>query len=420
LSVKQHFVHPQRTSIHKQTVVRAESEALRVSTTHISDPTQRDISVSRGTKTGRRNKSEYTKPEEAESVTHGGKAHRGSNSKGRELVLSDSKGDVEGEEFLSIDLQVEENDKGVGNNFANSWPPLVCCFGAAQNKFTPISARYMSADIRLSPESLQCNPAGLVRARGGPPSNVAIELARLGGRVAFMGKVGNDAYGRQMVITLNMNNVQTRGVRVDPSSSTSVSFMKLNHQDDKLGMTCIKPCAEDSLLSSEINMDILREARMFHFTSMALHTKSMQSTLLSTIKFSKKYGSAVFFDVNLPLPLWRPQDEVRRIIHEAWDYSNVIEVSKQELEFLLDKDYLKKKRTIRGRYRKTEPLSYYCHTREELSSLWHDDLKILFVNDGASLYYYTPTFDGSVPGFEDPCLTGFSYDRSASSDTFIA
>ncbi|XP_059067176.1 fructokinase-like 1, chloroplastic isoform X2 [Cryptomeria japonica] len=400
------------TTIHKH-------KAARASPTYIFEAIQnRGNSISVAKKIGRRNNSEDSKSEEADSVTDGGNGHRGNISIETELVLSDGEGDAQRDEFLELDLQVEENDEGNNNNVAFNWPPLVCCFGAAQSKFTPISARYVSADLHLSPNSLECNPAYLVRARGGPPSNVAIKLARLGRRVAFMGKVGNDAYGRQMVITLNMNNVQTRGLQVDSSSSTSISYMKLNHRDSKVGITCIKPCAEDSLLSSEINEDILREARMFHFNSMSLLTKPMQSTLFAAIKFSKKCGGDIFFDVNLPLPLWRPQEETWKIIQKAWNYSNVIMVSKQELEFLLDKDYFK--RTIRKQYKKVELLECDPHTPEELSSLWHDDLKILLVNDGAKLHYYTTLYYGSVPGIEDPFLTGFSYDRSAGSDAFIA
>lgn len=390
---------------------------------------KRGSAVSGSKKIGRRKKSEHTETEAAEGASDGGKTRRRRKSEEKEVNVTGSKGDMQRENTLENedeDLQLEENDDECnGNNYENNWPPLVCCFGAAQNKFVPISARHMTPEVYMTSEGLHWNPAEFVRARGGPPSNVAIALAQLGGRVAFMGKVGNDAYGRQMVITFNMNNVQTRGIRIDSSSSTSVSYMKLTYHIGKLGMSDIKPCAEDSLLISEINVDLLKEVRMFHFNSMVLLTKSMRSTLHAAIKFSRKCGGIVFFDVNLPLPLWRSRDETWRLIQKSWNLSNVIEVSKQELEFLLGEDYREKRRKMSLQYsahsdREMKPQQHYCYTREELFSLWHDDIKLLIVNDGANLYYYTTTFEGSVPGAEAVVTTPFICDRSATNDAFVA
>lgn len=151
----------------------------------------------------------------------------------------------------------------------------------------------------------------------------------------------------------------------------------------------------------------------------------MRSTLHAAIKFSRKCGGIVFFDVNLPLPLWRSRDETWRLIQKSWNLSNVIEVSKQELEFLLGEDYREKRRKMSLQYsahsdREMKPQQHYCYTREELFSLWHDDIKLLIVNDGANLYYYTTTFEGSVPGAEAVVATPFICDRSATNDAFVA
>ena len=81
----------------------------------------------------------------------------------------------------------------------------------------------MDEDKYSTWNGLQWSPLEFVRALGGPPSNVAIALVRLGGRVAFMGKVGDDPTGYQMVLTMNKEHVQTRGVKCDPYASIVVS-----------------------------------------------------------------------------------------------------------------------------------------------------------------------------------------------------
>lgn len=111
-------------------------------------------------------------------------------------------------------------------DFPYESPPLICCFGAAQREFVPtirISDRSMHPDIYSQWKALQWDPPEFVRAPGGPPSNVAISHVRLGGRAAFMGKVGADDFGEDIVLVMNKEKVQTRAVKIDSTVKTAVS-----------------------------------------------------------------------------------------------------------------------------------------------------------------------------------------------------
>jgi len=153
----------------------------------------------------------------------------------------------------------------------------------------------------------------------------------------------------------------------------------------------------------------------------------MQSTLFTAIQWSKKFGGLIFFDLNLPLPLWRSRNETRKLIKKAWNEANIIEVSQQELEFLLDEDYYERRRNYTPQYfaedfdQTKNRRDYYHYTPEEIKSLWHDKLKLLVVTDGTlRLHYYTPTFDGVVIGTEDVLITPFTCDRTGSGDAVVA
>ncbi|KAF5190339.1 Fructokinase-like 1 protein [Thalictrum thalictroides] len=274
---------------------------------------------------------------------------------------------------------------------------------------------------------LQWDPPEFVRAPGGPPSNVAISHVRLGGRAAFMGKVGDDDFGRELVYTMNVERIQTRAVKFDSKRKTAVSFMKFGFEDGKMKAEVARDPAEDSLLESELNIAVLKEARIFHFNSEVLSSPSMQSTLYKAITLSKKYEGTVFFDLNLPLPLWRSRDETKKLIEKAWNKADIIEVSKQELEFLLDEDHYEKRRNYKPQYyaesfeQTKNRRDYYHYTREEISPLWHDGLKFLFVMDGTlRIHYYAPSFDGVVVGTEDVLITPFTCDRTGSGDAVVA
>lgn len=274
---------------------------------------------------------------------------------------------------------------------------------------------------------LQWDPPEFVRAPGGSPSDVAISHVRLGGRAAFMGKVGKDEFGDELVLMMNKEKVQTRGVKFDTSVKTACTYVKIVFEDGKMRSETVKEAAEDSLLVSELNLAVLKEARIFHFNSEVLTSPSMHFTLFRAIACSKKFGGLIFFDLNLPLPLWRSRDETREIIKKAWSEANIIEVSRHELEFLLDEDYYERKKNYRHEYyaenfeQTKNRRNYYHYTREEISPLWHDGLKFLFVTDGTlRIHYYAPSFDGVVIGTEDVLITPFTCDRTGSGDAVVA
>lgn len=149
-----------------------------------------------------------------------------------------------------------------GIDFPYDDPPLVCCFGSVQKEFVPtvrVSDNPMHPDIYSQWKMLQWDPPEFVRAPGGPPSNVAISHVRLGGRAAFMGKVGDDDFGDELVLMMNKEKVQTRAVKFDSNAKTACSFMKIKFENGKMRTEIVKESAEDSLLSSELNLAVLKE-----------------------------------------------------------------------------------------------------------------------------------------------------------------
>uniref|UniRef100_A0A2P2JCN4 Carbohydrate kinase PfkB domain-containing protein n=3 Tax=Rhizophora mucronata TaxID=61149 RepID=A0A2P2JCN4_RHIMU len=321
------------------------------------------------------------------------------------------------EDESDIDLELDKDD-GNDISYTYGWPPLVCCFGAAQHAFVPSGRpanRLIDYEIHEQMKEALWEPEKFIRAPGGSAGSVAIALASLGGKVAFMGKLGDDDYGQTMLYYMNVNNVQTRSVCIDSKRATALSQMKIAKRG-RLRTTCTKPCAEDSLSKSEINIDVLKEAKMFYFNTHPLLDQNMRSVALQAIKASKKLGAKIFYDVNLPLPLWQSSDEAKLFIQQVWNLANVIEVTKQELEFLCGIKATEEFDT------KNNSSSKFVHYGPEVvSPLWHENLEVLFVTNGTSkIHYYTKEHNGTVHGMEDPPITPFTCDMSASGDGIVA
>lgn len=174
------------------------------------------------------------------------------------IFATNAEGESEG------DIELEEDD-GEDISFTYGWPPLVCCFGAAQHAFVPSGRpanRLIDYEIHERMKDARWAPEKFTRAPGGCAGSVAIALASLGGKVAFMGKLGDDDYGQAMLYYLNMSDVQTRSVRIDNRRMTAVSQMKISKRG-RFRLTLAKPCAEDSMSKSEINIDVLKEVDFY-------------------------------------------------------------------------------------------------------------------------------------------------------------
>lgn len=155
---------------------------------------------------------------------------------------------------------------------------------------------------------------------------------------------------------------------------------------------------------------------MFYFNTFSLLDHNMKSTALQAIKIAKKLGIVVFYDLNLPQPLWQSSEETKNFIQQFWSLSNIIEVTKQELEFLCGITPLENFDT------KDNDRSKFTHYAPEVvSQLWHDELKVLFVTNGTSkVHYYTKEHNGALNGMEDVPITPYTSDMSASSDGIVA
>ncbi|PNY05072.1 fructokinase-2 [Trifolium pratense] len=393
-----------------------------------SSPSSDDGSKKKTLKTKKKDASTSAVLKEVKEVKEVKKVTRRRKPKEEKVILEDKEGEFEindQDEPSFIENVEDENDDGFqlvkddGEDISDTygWPPLVCCFGAAQHAFVPSGRpanRLIDHELHERMKDVLWSPEKFVRAPGGCAGSVAIALASLGGKVAFMGKLADDDYGQAMLYYMNANNVQTRSVSIDSKRATAVSLMKIGKR--KLKLSCVRPCAEDCLTKAEINIDVLKEAKMFYFNTHSLLDRNMRSTTLQAIKIAKHFGAVIFYDVNLPMPLWHSQEETKTFIQQVWNLADIIEVTKQELEFLCGiapSEEFDTKNNARSKFVHYEP--------EVVAPLWHENLKVLFVTNGTSkIHYYTAEFDGSVRGMEDAPITPFTSDMSASGDGIVA
>jgi ribokinase len=136
---------------------------------------------------------------------------------------------------------------------------------------------------------------------GGKGANQAVTVARMGGNVTFIAKVGNDIFGRQTIEGLNTESINTSNVFVDETAPSGVALIMVNDE----GENCIvvAPGANANLLPGDIEtIKSISEAGII-----LLQLEIPLETITSIAKRAKKSGQKVILN---PAPAQKLDDEL--------------------------------------------------------------------------------------------------------------
>lgn len=99
---------------------------------------------------------------------------------------------------------------------------------------------------------------------GGKGCNQAVAIARLGGKVNFISKIGKDAYGKLALETLKKNNINTENIIQDEKLQTGVAGILVDQQSGKNAINVIVG-APNSLKISEMNsqINLIKNSKIF-------------------------------------------------------------------------------------------------------------------------------------------------------------
>ncbi len=105
---------------------------------------------------------------------------------------------------------------------------------------------------------------------GGAPANVAVAVSKLGGKSAFIGKVGSDHCGLFLKSVLESNSVITTGLRFDNRVNTTLVFVHLDENGERSFTFIRNPGANVILEKDEVDLSLINQAKIFRFGSLSL------------------------------------------------------------------------------------------------------------------------------------------------------
>src|SRR5512141_1521469 len=157
----------------------------------------------------------------------------------------------------------------------------------------------------------------------------ACGAARLGLRVAFIGKAGDDEFGRFMLHELNQRGIDTSGVVIDPHLPTGLSVI-LSRAFDRAILTHLGSIA--ALRFDEIDLSLLSRARHLHLGSYYL-LAALRSDVPRLFAEAKARGLTISIDTN-----YDPSEQWAGGLREALQQVDVFLPNETELLAITHED----------------------------------------------------------------------------------
>jgi fructokinase len=215
---------------------------------------------------------------------------------------------------------------------------------------------------------------------GGAPANVLASLSKLQKKTAFIGKVGNDQFGLFLKNVLDQIDVDTSGLVFSGNANTTLAFVHLDEKGDRTFSFYRNPGADTTLTVEDVDFDLIKNTRIFHFGSLSLTHHPAAETTLAAVAFAKENGAIISFDPNLRESLWDNLERAKKMMYKGLESSDVVKISEEELIFLTGVSDLEEGTRI---------LSNTCH------------VPLMFITLGGNgCFFRMGENTGYVPGFE--------------------
>ena len=175
---------------------------------------------------------------------------------------------------------------------------------------------------------------------GGAPANTASALVKLGTPVAFIGCVGKDTQGNELVQLLQSIDVNTTGIQYNSQVPTRQVYVTRNADGDRTfaGFGTRQPdqFADAYLQAQYLPDSLFLEAEYLVLGTLELAYPQTRAAVFRALELAEEYHLKIVLDVNWRPMFWLDQEEALPLIKQLWKYIDYLKLSKEEALWLFD------------------------------------------------------------------------------------
>ena len=219
-----------------------------------------------------------------------------------------------------------------------------------EKKYDVTALGELLIDFAVNGESEQGNQL-FEACPGGAPCNVLAMLNKLGRKTAFIGKVGDDQFGKLLKDTITNTGIEAKGLVMDKDIHTTLAFVHTFPDGDREFSFYRKPGADMMLKEEEVDYDLIRQSKVFHFGTLSMTDEPVKTATKRALSVAKEAGCMITFDPNLRPPLWKTLDEAKEQMEYGFENCDVLKISDNEIQFVSgEEDYDKGIKYLQEKY----------------------------------------------------------------------
>lgn len=177
-------------------------------------------------------------------------------------------------------------------------------------------------------------PGSYIRNPGGAPANACIAMAKNELSTGFLGKLGEDDFGRFLKETLEENGVSVLCPKLTDEAITTLAFVTLYENGERSFTFARKPGADMLLTREDIPEEAIENTRLLHAGSFGMSKDPSRGATAYAMKLAKEKGKLVSFDVNYRDTVWESEEEAAGVVASILEYVDFLKISEEELGFV--------------------------------------------------------------------------------------
>lgn len=171
----------------------------------------------------------------------------------------------------------------------------------------------------------------------GAESNVAIGVCKLGEDASWIGRLGDDEFGRYLLNQMRSEGVDCSHSIFDEKHRTGVMFKEIGEGETKV-FYYRENSAASHMCPGDLNRRMFNGASILHLTGITpVLSESCRDTVLAAIELAKSCGLSISFDPNIRRKLWGEKD-FRELIRDITLKSNIVLMGLSEAKALFGLD----------------------------------------------------------------------------------
>ena len=173
---------------------------------------------------------------------------------------------------------------------------------------------------------------------GGAPANVACALVKLGTPSAFIGCVGKDEKGRELVQLLQSIGVSTSGIQYNDRFPTREVYVTRTAEGDRVfagfGDRKADEFADAYLQADYLPPESFLEAEFLVLGTLELAYPQTRAAVFRALELAEEYHLKIILDVNWRPMFWLDEQKALPLIKELWQYVDFVKLAAEEAEWL--------------------------------------------------------------------------------------